>query len=137
MQHIGQRSAALGLKDHCIYLARDGTMRAYARTVEFLRSAGTNPELMDGRVLSLHQVTGPHDVHYPDWEMHPEGDELLILASGSVSVELREDDMGRTVSVPPQAAFIVPAGIFHRLIVHTPSVLMAITPGHNTVHEKG
>jgi mannose-6-phosphate isomerase-like protein (cupin superfamily) len=137
LQHHHQGPAALGLEDNCIYLARDGAMRCYAKTAEFFRSADRNPELMDGRTLALYHVNDPDDVHYPVWEMHPEGDELLILASGSLSVEFRRGEMERTAPLPPQAAFIVPAGIWHRLIVHEPSVLIAITTRRNTVHEKG
>jgi hypothetical protein len=132
-----QGLVALGLQDNCIYLARDGVMRAYAKTAEFLMKTGNSPELMDGRTLTLYHVNDPDDVHYPIWEMRPEGDELRILASGSLSVEFREGEMERTAPLPPQAAFIVPAGIWHRLIVHEPCGLIAITPRHNTVHEKG
>lgn len=132
-----QDPAALGLRDNCIYLARDGAIRSYAKAAEFLEDAGRNPELMDGRMLALYHVNGPHEVHYPTWEMHPEGDELLILASGSLSVEFRKGEMERTAPLPPQSAFIVPARMWHRLIVHEPSMLIAITPLHNTAHEKG
>jgi len=61
-------------------------------------------------------------------------DQLLILASGSLSVELREKGAR---PLAPQAAVIVPAGIWHRLIVQEPSVLIAITTRRNTVHEQG
>ncbi len=136
-QHNSQPNlAALDLQDHCIYLARDGALRSYAKTVEFFRSSGKSPELMDGRMLALYRVNSPRDVHHPDWEMHPAGDELLILASGALSVDAREGATERTAPLPPQAAFIVPAGVWHRLIVHEPSVLIAITPRHNTVHDR-
>jgi quercetin dioxygenase-like cupin family protein len=91
---------------------------------------------IDGRMLALYHVSGPDDVHYPAWEMHPEGDELLIVATGSLSVEFRDDAMERA-PLSPETAVIVPAGIWHRLVVHEPSVLIAITPRHNTVHERG
>jgi mannose-6-phosphate isomerase-like protein (cupin superfamily) len=133
-QHRGP--GAISLQDNCIYLARDGAMLCYAKTAAFFRSADRELELMDGRTLALYRVNGPHDVHYPVWEMHPEGDELLILASGSLSVECRGAEMERPSPLPPQAAFIVPAGIWHRLIVHEPSVLIAITTRRNTVHEQ-
>ncbi len=132
-----QEPAAFGLQDNCIYLAQDGAMRCYAKTAEFFRSAGRNPELKDGRTLALYHVNGPHDVHYPVWEMHPQGDELLILVSGALSVEFRGGETARTAPLSPQAACIVPAGVWHRLIVHEPSVLIAITARSNTVHEKG
>jgi mannose-6-phosphate isomerase-like protein (cupin superfamily) len=111
-------------------------MRSYAKTVEFFRNASQAPVLADGYVLALHHASGPHDVHYPTWEMHPEGDELLILASGSLSVEFRGERAKRMAALSPQAALVVPAGVWHRVIVHEPSVLIAVTPCHNTVHEK-
>jgi hypothetical protein len=43
--------------------------------------SGKSPELMDRRTLALFCANSPDDVHYPVWEMHPKGDELLILAS--------------------------------------------------------
>jgi mannose-6-phosphate isomerase-like protein (cupin superfamily) len=136
LQQRSKEPAALSLPDNCIHLARDGSLSSYAKTPEFFRNAGRSAELMDGRVLALHNVRTPQDVHYPIWEMHPEGDELLILASGSLTVEFREDGAERRVLLPAQAAFIVPAGLWHRLVVHEPSVLIAITPRRNTVHEK-
>ncbi|HWG67964.1 MAG TPA: hypothetical protein VN692_00975 [Steroidobacteraceae bacterium] len=132
-----QGPAAIALRDNCIYLARDGAMLCHAKTAGFLRGSDRNSELMDGRTLALYHVNGQRDVHYPVWEMHPEGDELLILASGSLAVEFRGRETERPAPLPPHAAFIVPAGIWHRLIVHEPSVLIAITPRRNTVHEQG
>ena len=133
-QHQHPQSAAFDLHQVCVYLARDGSMRSYAKTAELFRSSGESGELMDGRMLALHCVSSPQDVHYPVWEMHPEGDELLIVASGAVSVEFRDSQIPRTALLPGHAACIVPAGVWHRLIVHQPSVLIAITQRHNTVH---
>jgi mannose-6-phosphate isomerase-like protein (cupin superfamily) len=129
--------AAVSLLDNCVYLAMDGSMRSHRKTAEFYGNAGKNPAMKDGRVLALYHANGPQDVHYPVWEMHPEGDELLILVLGSLSVEFREGETARTAPLPPQAAFIVPAGIWHRIIVNEPSVLLAVTPRHNTLHEQG
>lgn len=132
-----QTRTSISLPDNCVYLARDGSMRPYAKTAEFFRNAGKNPALRNGLVLTLHEVNTPQDVHYPAWEMHPEGDELLICAFGSLAVEFRNEGIERTAPLPLRSAFIVPVGVWHRLIVHEPSVLIAITPGHNTVHESG
>lgn len=125
---------ALPLSDHCIYLAPSGAMRPYAKTPEFFRDAVYDPELATGRVLALHRVSTPQDVHFPIWEMHPEGDELIMLASGSVTVEFRDAD-GSTTALGPSSAIVVPAGAWHRIVVHEPSTLIAITPRRNTAHE--
>ena len=135
LQRHGQDSAALDLQENCIYMARDGNMRSHAKTAEFFRTSGRSLEFMDGRTLALHCVSSPEDVHYPVWEMHPAGDELLILVSGSLSVDLRDGQTERAVPLPPRAAFIVRAGIWHRLVVHEPSLLIAVTRRHNTVHD--
>lgn len=124
---------ALGLADQCIDLADNGTMRPYAKTAELFRN--DNQALTDGRVLALHRVSHARDVHYPTWEMHPEGDELLMLASGSLAVEFRDSAGAPAAELRPLSAIIVPAGTWHRLIVHEPLVLIAITPRRNTVHE--
>jgi mannose-6-phosphate isomerase-like protein (cupin superfamily) len=128
-----QDRTAIDLQDHCLLLARDGTIRPGLKT-EFFRRAGTDPALEHGRLLTLHPARSPRDVHYPLWEMHPAGDELLVLASGALSVELRDGRATRMTALPAQAAFIVPAGVWHRLVVREPSLLMAITPGYGTVH---
>jgi len=135
--HQHQNPTARDLREYCIYLPQDGPLRSFAKTAEFLRNSGKSPELMDGCMLALYCVNEPRDVHFPDWEMHPAGDELLLLTSGALSVDVREGAMVRTAPLPSQSAFIVPAGVWHRLIVHEPSVLIAMTPRRNTVHEKG
>ncbi|GLQ99253.1 cupin domain-containing protein [Dyella mobilis] len=86
-------------------------------------------------MLTLFHASCSEDVHYPTWEMHPHGDELLILLSGSLSVEFRDSGRVEASLLQPQAAFIVPSGDWHRLIVHESSTLIAITLGHQTVHE--
>ncbi|WP_051980665.1 hypothetical protein [Burkholderia sp. 9120] len=134
-QPLHDGPTALHLNDTCIFLARDGTVRSYAKTAETLRKSGSDPELTDGRMLAMFHVSSPRDVHYPTWEMHPDGDELLILASGSLSVEVRDGKTICSARLPSQAAFVVPAAQWHRLIVHEPSVLIAITPRRNTVHQ--
>jgi len=126
--------AHLSLADHCVYLGCDGTLTPYARTAGFFRTMGTDPALKDGRALALHHIHNPEDVHYPIWEMHPDGDELLLLVSGSLAVEFRESGGGQAKPFPSNTAFIVPAGTWHRLVVNEPSVLISVTPLHGTLH---
>ena len=65
-------------------------------------------------------------------ERHPHGDELLILISGDVSVEL-EEEVTRNVRLRPSEGFIVPQGIWHRVLVHSPCRLIYVTPGRSEV----
>lgn len=129
-------TAALHLAEHCVFLAGGGHMSPHARTADFFRNAATDPAFSNGYVLAVHNVTTPQDVHYPVWEMHPDGDELLIVISGALSAEYRENDAIRSVALPQLSALVVPSGLWHRLVVAAPSVLMAVTPRHNTVHQE-
>lgn len=122
--------------EHCPVRAPGGGHAPHAKAAEFFTKAGKDLDMTQGRALSLHEVNAPQNVHYPTWEMHPPGDELLIVASGALSVEFRNGGTIRTAHSSPRSAFVVPAGSWHRLMVNEPSVLLAITPPHNTVHEK-
>ena len=68
------------------------------------------------------------------WEMHPAGDELLILQSGAVDVVLDQAGGEAVVPLDGAAACIVPKGTWHRLKVRTPGRLIFITPGEGTQH---
>jgi oxalate decarboxylase/phosphoglucose isomerase-like protein (cupin superfamily) len=68
------------------------------------------------------------------WEMHPAGDEVLYLLSGSVDIVLQDGDAERVVELRTRGACIVPRGIWHRQIVHSPSEMLFITPGAGSQH---
>ena len=44
------------------------------------------------------------------WHSHPDSDELFVLVSGELTIQLRD----RNVSLQPLEAFVVPAGVEHR-----------------------
>jgi mannose-6-phosphate isomerase-like protein (cupin superfamily) len=132
-QRSHELRSPLDLRNHGVFLSHDGRMRRYEKSETFCDDARTRSDPSADRVLALHHVRSPADVHYPVWEMHPEGDELLILMSGSLSVEFRHE---QRVLLTIQTACIVPAEAWHRLIVHQPSMLVAVTVRNHTVHER-
>jgi mannose-6-phosphate isomerase-like protein (cupin superfamily) len=84
----------------------------------------------DGRLL----VIVPQEASAPHREMHPGGEEVLYLLSGAVDVVLEEGGGDRVVELRPGSACLVPRGVWHRLIVHQPGELLAITYGKGTEH---
>ena len=68
--------------------------------------------------------------------MHPEGDELLLICFGALNLQLKEQDGINTVGLSTQTAFIVLAGIWHRLLLREPSTLIAITHRPGTLYKK-
>jgi mannose-6-phosphate isomerase-like protein (cupin superfamily) len=97
-------------------LFRDGTSD--------LRAAAPGPPLrVDGYVIGTPVLTEnpPHG-----GEMHPDGDELLWLVSGSLDVVLELDGAERTVELCAGQGLVVPRG--------EPCQLLHVTPGPGGAH---
>jgi mannose-6-phosphate isomerase-like protein (cupin superfamily) len=95
--------------------------------VRLLPAADGPPPLIDGLTVGLVLMTSspPHG-----GEMHPDGDEVLVLLSGRVDVVVEEGGTGGPgVELRPGQAFVVPRGCWHRVVVVEPSQLLYITPG--------
>lgn len=75
------------------------------------------------------------DADWTSWEMHPKGDEIVCLLSGSVTFVLEELQGRREMRLDRVHAFaIVPRGTWHTARVHEPSSMLFITPGEDTRH---
>ncbi len=103
----------------------DGSDRL-ARVVE--QQPGQAPQRIDGLTIGAPRITGdaPHD-----GEMHPDGDELLYLISGAVTVALELPDGDRLVDLGAGDAIVVPKGVWHKITMRRPGQLLHVTPGPN------
>jgi mannose-6-phosphate isomerase-like protein (cupin superfamily) len=106
----------------------DGSDRL-ARLVE--QQTGRGPQRIDGFTIGSAPITGdaPHD-----GEMHPDGDELLYLISGAVTVNLELADGDCSVDLGAGDAVVVPKGVWHQITMREPAQLIHITPGPNGDH---
>ena len=93
--------------------------------------AGRPPQRIDGLTIGAPMLTSdaPHA-----GEVHPDGDELLYLVSGAVTVLLELPDGDRTVDLGAGQALVVPQGIWHRVHLREPGTLVHITPGPHGDH---
>lgn len=89
---------------------------------------GRPPNRIDGFTVGAPELTGdaPHD-----GEVHPDGDEVLFLVSGAVSVRLELPGGERMVELGAGEALVVPRGVWHRIFLREPGRLVHITPGPN------
>lgn len=74
------------------------------------------------------------DADWDSWEVHPDGDEIVMLLSGAVDLILDEPEGERVVSLRGRAATIVPRGVWHTADVLSPSETLHITRGEGTQH---
>ncbi|HEX6999301.1 MAG TPA: cupin domain-containing protein [Gammaproteobacteria bacterium] len=83
-----------------------------------------------GRLLSA--LTTNAD--WPNWEMHPAGDELLFMLEGEATFLLELADGVKTVELVAGRLLIIPRGVWHTAKVRKPARLLAITAGLGTQH---
>jgi mannose-6-phosphate isomerase-like protein (cupin superfamily) len=73
---------------------------------------------------------------WPSWEVHPKGDEIVVLLSGRATFVLNLDSGKREISLgQPGDSVIVPRGVWHTARIETPTRMLFITPGEGTLNE--
>lgn len=88
------------------------------------------PERIDGMTAGI--VTMERDTHHGA-EIHPDGDEVLYVISGALSVT-SDSNPGETLRLGPGDACIVEKGEWHNVHVLEKTQLLHITPGPNGDH---
>ena len=111
-----------------IDLAREVVGITSDRMAVLVPQTGGPPQRIDGFTIGVAEITGesPHD-----GEMHPDGDELLHLLSGAVTVTLELPDGDREVDLAAGDAVVVPRGVWHQITMRERGHLIHITPGPN------
>ena len=94
-------------------------------------AAGELGDFRNEYLVAIHSF----DADWSLWEMHPAGDEVVCLISGSVSFVLEEESRRRAVTLQRNGAYvIVPRGTWHTAKVVAPSQMLFITAGEGTQH---
>ena len=67
------------------------------------------------------------------WEIHPNGDEIVILLSGNVTFILQLVDGERSIFLEKFGSYvIVPKNVWHRAKTNVDTKMLFITPGEGT-----
>jgi mannose-6-phosphate isomerase-like protein (cupin superfamily) len=98
-------------------------------------------QLMRGELGSFHNeyLVSCHafDADWSVWEVHPNGDEIVCLLSGSVTLILERKDGPEAIALAKSGAYvIVPRGTWHTAKVVSPARLLFITAGEGTQHRE-
>ncbi len=79
----------------------------------------------EGRLVTVHSFSQPWDT----WEMHPEGDELVVCLAGRIVLHQEIDGALLTMTLEPQQALVNPAGVWHTADVSSEATALFITAG--------
>jgi mannose-6-phosphate isomerase-like protein (cupin superfamily) len=116
-----------------VHLQNDGHGHTVAVNREFWM--GINSRGYD-RVLGAFRFETPDDLHADSWEIHPHADEIIVLLSGEIEIVLEQGPKStRNVPLEPGRAFIVPAGVWHRLVMRAPGELLFINSRRDMDHK--
>jgi uncharacterized cupin superfamily protein len=72
-----------------------------------------------------------YDASWSNWEMHPDGDEV-VTRHGHIDLIVEVDGHPTTWSAPAGTTVVIPAGAWHTADVHAPARAMHVTFGANT-----
>lgn len=83
-------------------------------------------------LISAHEFTE----NWPTWEIHPKGDEMVVLMGGSAEFILKTNAETESVLlVEPGSFVVVPGNTWHTAIINDHASLLFITPGEGTLNE--
>jgi quercetin dioxygenase-like cupin family protein len=82
----------------------------------------------EGRLVSMHTFEEPWD----SWEMHPNGQELVVCTEGEITLYQEIDDRVGKVVLRAGEAVINPPGAWHTADVSGESTALFITAGLGT-----
>ena len=80
-------------------------------------------------LISMHEFSDD----WPTWEVHPAGDELVLLLSGAATFLLREGETDHSAKLTePGSYVVVPRNTWHTARVSVSAKMLFITPGERT-----
>ena len=122
---------AYDLEKTYLFLDGAGGVKATPGGEAFWRNVGQNPDA-GGTLVIVSDGEGD----WSSWEVHPEGDEVLVLLEGELTMVFEHPD-GRITRHPMAAGgmLIVPKGTWHRAVGQKGVRMLFITYGAGTDHK--
>lgn len=120
-------SPAFNLSSAFVHLADGGSATVIPVDASFWENVATCFE--QGRMVSIIESSAD----WPNWEVHPDGEELIYLLSGRMTLVLDVPDgtLDRIVLKAGEAT-VVPRGVWHTADVSEPGQALYVTPGAGT-----
>jgi mannose-6-phosphate isomerase-like protein (cupin superfamily) len=124
-------SNAFALDTTYVQLADGGRAHTIDVGDDFWERIDERTELHAGRLLCMFAIAPGEGDHS---EMHPAGDEILIVTAGAVEIVLEEPSGARAIELGAGRACVVPRGTWHHFRSARGGTLIGITPGAGTEH---
>jgi len=121
------------LRDTCLRLRPDSSVEPIHIGDDFWQ------RLMSGKLGTFHHeylvTTFAYDQDWPNWEMHPNGDEIVMLLEGKTTMVLEIGGAEKIVELNESSSYVVvPRGTWHTSRARGACRMLFITPGEGTQH---
>ncbi|SLJ94518.1 cupin domain-containing protein [Novosphingobium mathurense] len=94
-------------------------------------AARTLADGAEGRLVALHDFSGD----WTSWEVHPEGDEVVVCTAGEMTLIQEREDGSTTSQVLAAGEYAInPAGTWHTADIARTATALFITCGFGTLH---
>lgn len=114
------------LRESYLHLGEDHAVREIPVGPTFWQQIGQRQDLQGGRLMVRFSFASD----WPTWEIHPDGDEVVVLLGGRMTVVL-EDGRRIELSEPGQTE-VIPRGVWHTADVAEPTDAIFLTHGRGT-----
>jgi mannose-6-phosphate isomerase-like protein (cupin superfamily) len=92
--------------------------------------SGQRAESQNGWLMSAFMM----EKDLPMWELHHNGEEVLVMMSGNIDVIFEIEGQPRTLTLGAGQACVVPRKTWHTIKVKEPGQLLALSFVHGTEH---
>lgn len=116
--------------DTYVHLAEGADVTVIPVTDDFWSTIQERTELHTGRLVTATTVDTDWDI----WEMHPNGDELIVVTEGRVRLHLDDGVTRSQVTVDAPDFVVMPAGTWHTADSLGRARLLIVTWGAGTEH---
>lgn len=113
-----------------LHLPPDLGSRSIPVGPDFWATIDQRKDLDSGRLMMAMDFEGD----WPTWEIHPAGDEILVMLSGEMRVCLAMPEGEVWMTLEQGKAVVVPKGIWHTANISSPCRCLFLTPGDGTVN---
>lgn len=99
-------------------------------TPDFWATIDQRTDLHTGRLITGFSMSDDWDV----WEMHPAGDEVIVVTEGEVRFHLDDGESTDPITVGAPNYIVVPTGTWHTADALGTAHLLIVTWGEGTTH---
>ena len=118
----------INLSETYLHLTGETEATPIEVTPDFWPMLGQRPHLLALRLMMRFDFSGD----WPTWEIHPEGDEVVVQLTGEMTLILDLPDGPSRQLLKAGEAAVIPKGIWHTADVPSPCSALFITHGRGT-----